>query len=57
MLYLNQSYSLVGVTSFNWDTQEEGEEGLGFVSVMEALPWIEDTLQEVDDFRCKPLGP
>ena len=54
VLYLNQSYSLVGVTSFNWE--EEGNFN-GFVSVRAALPWIEDTLKEGDDFKCQPVGP
>ena len=54
LLYFNQFYSLVGVTSWNWNETLKGELYSGFVSVKEALPWMKDTLKEGDDINCKP---
>ena len=54
MLSFSKFYSLVGVTSWSSLEPFEGKFYSGFVSVMEALPWIKDTLKEGDDIGCKP---
>ena len=56
LLYFKNFWSLVGVTSWTMNIKGTLERYAGFVSVKEALPWIEDTLREVDDLNCKPQG-
>ena len=57
LLYLKSFWSLVGVSSWTWgeETEQFGRYN-AFVNVKIALPWIEETLRELDDLNCKPPG-